>query len=665
MIRHRQICIPLCVLTAGLWLCACDEGPSSSREGGPSLRDAGGEMQVFDISFCVPRCEGKACGGDDGCGGTCKVGLCALGQRCDDGICRCDQSSCPEGCCRDDACFPGAADSHCGTGGGPCVDCLAQNQACGADQSCFACQPQCAGKSCGAPNGCDGICSTGSCPSGQICTGGICVCNASSCSTGCCRDNLCYPGKEDSHCGTGGALCADCQLAEQQCEADQICRTCQPQCATAACGAPDGCGGVCQTGSCAGGQACVSGACLCNGASCPNGCCEGTLCHGGDADALCGGGGSACTNCALANQSCIDKACLDCSTWRVGPIAANLQDAAVDTDGRIYATGSAATGIQLLRIDACGALEQHHSWGLTSLVTKRASKTIAIVGDDLWVAGAAELKTDPNNGFYTRFGKMPLVAKMDKGIWGSSGSDEIWSMVWTGDAFFMSGASNYDVNAAAWSVKADASGTACGTRVFASGAGNGRRARLDPSGSYVYYTGVQEGAAFVTRYGVGDCAITPCSPCQAPWTMTFQVDGLTTEGRDVLVVGSSLYVAGFYVIDAANSGGFVAKIDVATQSVSQIFRWSPTAKFDILQALAFDGTIVYAAGGRDLEADTSGGSAAVLALSPTLVQQWGRAPGEPRLYWDVELAGTDGLILTGGSTTQGYVRRCLRSGVCP
>lgn len=650
------------LVTTSLCLASCPERPPSAPlEGGVSTGDGGKDALIL----CIPRCEGKPCGGDDGCGGRCTVGFCALGQRCDEGTCRCDQSSCPEGCCQQNACFVGAADSHCGTAGQACVDCLAAGQSCGADQSCFACQPQCAGKACGAPNECGGICSIGSCPEGQLCSGGQCVCNALSCATGCCENNFCYPGDDDSRCGTQGGLCADCDAAEQQCQQDRVCRTCQPQCAGKACGAPDSCGGFCQTGSCAAGQRCAAGQCICDGTSCPGGCCDGNGCVAGDGDTLCGRGIGDCLDCTQQNAQCVDQACKDCSGWRVGPIAANLKDAVVDSDGRIYAVGSTTNSMQLVKVDSCGTLEAQKTWGLTAQVTKRGGNTIALVNNDLWVAGTATLTTDPNNGFYARFNKTNLTAQMDKGIWGSGGADEIWSMVWTGSAFFMNGTSNYDVSAKAWSVKANATGDACGTTVFTSGGGNGRRARLDPSGSYVYYSGGHDGAAYVARYPVSGCTITPCNPCQAPWSMTFQVDGNTTEARDVLVVGSSLYVAGFYVLSSSDSGGFVAKIDVATQAVDQIFRWTPTSSFEILQTLAYDGTRLYVGGGRAIATDGSGGNAALLALSPALAKQWELAPGEPRLYWDVELAGSDGLIVTGGSETQGWVRRCLRSGSCP
>ncbi|MBX3216832.1 MAG: hypothetical protein KF850_32660 [Labilithrix sp.] len=75
------------------------------------------------------------------------------------------------------------------------------------------CRADCAGKACGARDGCFGVCETGSCPAGTVCGGagerGVCACPA--------------------------------------------------DCAGKPCGAPDGCGGICTAGTCASGAACGGG----------------------------------------------------------------------------------------------------------------------------------------------------------------------------------------------------------------------------------------------------------------------------------------------------------------------------------------------------------------------------------------------------------------------
>jgi hypothetical protein len=83
-------------------------------------------------------------------------------------------------------------------------------------------------------------------------------------------------------CGGGGA---------------NVCGTgaCTPSCALKACGASDGCDGVCD-GDCPTGERCVSGICGCDPSVC-TGCCNGVTCEQGLRDDACGHGGAACRVC--------------------------------------------------------------------------------------------------------------------------------------------------------------------------------------------------------------------------------------------------------------------------------------------------------------------------------------------------------------------------------
>lgn len=642
-----------------LSLAGCPESPVSTSH------DGGKEGLLFDVHFCVPQCDGKLCGQDDGCGDACTVGFCTLGQRCEEGVCVCDGTSCPEGCCLAGDCYLGSADTHCGEAGATCVDCLQIDQSCGAEQTCIACTPQCAGKDCGAPNGCGGICSAGACPSGQTCAGGQCVCSAASCPTGCCRDNLCYPGNVASHCGRGGSLCADCRPSSQTCLSTRVCG-CIPDCSNKACGAADGCGGVCQSGSCANGQVCVSGVCDCNAQSCPTGCCDsGENCQTGTADLFCGDNGGNCASCSAIGLQCVDRGCRSCDQWRVGPLAANMIDSAVDSDGRIYAVGATSTQLHLAKIDSCGQLELERSTIGSWL--SLSGRSIKIVGNDLWAAGSLVHATDPGQGYYGRYSKATLTQSAGYGLSGGVDKDEVWSMVYTGSAFFMSGTASTDVPAStrAWSVKAFTTGQACGSRTMNMVGGRGGGAHVDASRSYVYYTGEQGAEAFVARYAADDCSCDlPYVACPAPWTMTFQIDGLTTVGRALVTVGTNLYVAGFYRTATDDVQGFVARIDLGTQSVTKTFKWAPSTKVDTLQGIAADGTRLYVVGGDQMETNLTGGRAIVMAFDFDLNRAWTRAPGDPRIYWDVEPVGSDGLIITGGDENEGYIRRCLRDGSC-
>lgn len=64
---------------------------------------------------CIPNCNGNACGGEDGCGGTCKTGTCNTpGDICQNGVCRQPQ------------CIPNCSTKKCGDDdgcGGTCTNC--------------------------------------------------------------------------------------------------------------------------------------------------------------------------------------------------------------------------------------------------------------------------------------------------------------------------------------------------------------------------------------------------------------------------------------------------------------------------------------------------------------------------------------------------------------
>ncbi len=92
------------------------------------------------------------------------------------------------------SCAPGLS---CGAGGTPNV--------CGMGM----CTPSCAGKACGASDGCSGICTQGTCGQGQRCSNGACVCDPASCA-GCCSSNQCLDGMSSGACGSGGATCQAC-----------------------------------------------------------------------------------------------------------------------------------------------------------------------------------------------------------------------------------------------------------------------------------------------------------------------------------------------------------------------------------------------------------------------------------------------------------------------
>ncbi len=138
------------------------------------------------------------------------------------------------------------------------------------------------------------------------------------------HDPSCQAGTTDQICGHGGLACytcingahcisGRCQLpcgpdtcGSGCCDASGSCRTTDRDAAT--CGA-----GGASCAACPGGQTCASGACVdqtCN-ASCTTGCCDGTTCEPGTANAKCGKSGNACFACP-AGQTCdaTSQACL-------------------------------------------------------------------------------------------------------------------------------------------------------------------------------------------------------------------------------------------------------------------------------------------------------------------------------------------------------------------
>ena len=296
---------------------------------------------------CAPNCAERVCG-PDGCGGTGTCGDCADGLACNDqGRCVCTPQSCAAGCCDGEGnCRPGDTNQACGTGGATCESCGA-GQTC-QNQHCAACEPDCAGKTCG-PDGCGGSC--GSCAEGQRCQNGQCVCDAESCPDGCCASGpgnpgACRSGTNRQTCGAGGAQCATCPQG-QDCLGQQ-CAVCNPQTCSDGCCAADGtcqsgyaihaCGGpagapcascsdqqTCQNRQCADcGQECIcTGQSICADPDAPNITCPGPspselcICYVSSAGRpLCGGGivqlpAPGCTSDAECQQYAAGSVCVD------------------------------------------------------------------------------------------------------------------------------------------------------------------------------------------------------------------------------------------------------------------------------------------------------------------------------------------------------------------
>ncbi|MBW2732670.1 MAG: hypothetical protein JRH20_09775 [Deltaproteobacteria bacterium] len=95
--------------------------------------------------------------------------------------------------------------------------------------------------------------------------------------------HCCTPQCASKACGADdgcGHACAtgSCSGLQDACIAGEC--VCQPSCIGKACGAADGCGGRCKVGFCGSNESCVAGGCLCSYVTCDGVCCgSGELCQ--------------------------------------------------------------------------------------------------------------------------------------------------------------------------------------------------------------------------------------------------------------------------------------------------------------------------------------------------------------------------------------------------
>lgn len=351
------------------------DGPRDVATDAP--RDAGRDADSGRCGpiTCAGCCAAGLCqpGDEDGlCGvGGQECASCAVqnGGRCEPNLRQCvgvvdagcNGQTCPNGCCEtfggQSVCVsPGTGPNTCGTGGVQCRRCADQGQVCNTQtRTCDA--QTCNAQTC--PNGCcqgnqcvagttQGACGVfgqacGQCAANERCDavpglGGQCVqvttpCDGQSCPNGCCRNGVCEQGTSDQLCGTGGTTCAACGngfscVAQGvggggRCEVIRVCdgATCPNGCCTAqrSCVTPgdtsSACGGggetcevcgngtSCQADDAGTGRSCRTVVPTCNPQSCPNGCCnsQGVCVSPATTAAACGRGGEACEVCTGTN----------------------------------------------------------------------------------------------------------------------------------------------------------------------------------------------------------------------------------------------------------------------------------------------------------------------------------------------------------------------------
>jgi hypothetical protein len=108
------------------------------------------------------------------------------------------------------------------------------------DSGAPGCQPSCAGKACGDPDGCGGTCQVNCNTCTPACTGKLCG-DGDGCG-GTCNDGsgCCTPSCAGKLCGAGDGCGGTCNNGSG---------CCTPSCAAKSCGGGDGCGGTCKIGS--------------------------------------------------------------------------------------------------------------------------------------------------------------------------------------------------------------------------------------------------------------------------------------------------------------------------------------------------------------------------------------------------------------------------------
>jgi hypothetical protein len=258
---------PYCCETAWDGICVgeCQDDCGGCGGGCDPACEPGFLCEAGECVECIPMCDGMECG-DDGCGGSC--GTCEGELVCKAGVCAestgleeclgpnepsavgCDLVESYEGCCDD----MGRA-LWCDGGNTFCIDCAANNPECGWQGEFYDCGTDGSGD----PSGTNPLECTPSvpcdppCADGELCVDGMC--------------QVCEPDCAGKQCGADGCggSCGDC--GEGFACADYVCIECTADCEGVECG-DDGCGGTC--GECGDFEACVEG--MCEAGSCEGFC---------------------------------------------------------------------------------------------------------------------------------------------------------------------------------------------------------------------------------------------------------------------------------------------------------------------------------------------------------------------------------------------------------
>ncbi len=309
--------------------------------------------------------------------------------------------------------------------------------------------------------------------------------------------------------------------------------------------------------------------------------------------------------------------------------------------------------------------------------TSTGFSALGVSGGDIIVGGVATTASDPREGAWAKLSTTDLSLAWSGLLHGSGNTDEVWSVaVPDSGAVWLAGISNVEGGGSPWAIRGDTTGAACGFPVLST-TGNARPATVGPDGVYVAgFSSSGNGGAYVARYPSSACSTsTPCS-CKPIWMADgIQVGTAYTEARALVVVGTTVYLAGFAQDAAAGSNdyyAFLARLSATNGAVYATFTWNPTNYFDSFVGLATDGQTLYGAtvAGYDFGSyDTATATVGAFALDFTATSG---------LLWAVQLpfmnvvkgvaadaSAGGGVYFAGFTETAGWIARCTKSGQCP
>ena len=220
-------------------------------------------------------------------------------------------------------------------------------------------------------------------------------------------EQCCQPSCSGKACGAGdgcGGFCqsGSCVGLQDLCQ-QGVC-ACQPSCTSKVCGANDGCGGICSQGSCGFNEQCVLATCECSYLSCAGKCCgSGQLCEAG-----------VCTAPPAAG-------------WTVAPTLTSKSLRAIwGTGDKLWAVGE---GGVVLHND--GSTWKGQTSGTTATLedVQGSSATdvwaVGYTGSDLNAAGRSPVVVHFDGSGWTKLAAVPEGAVTPRGVWANSPTD-VW-----------------------------------------------------------------------------------------------------------------------------------------------------------------------------------------------------------------------------------------------